>query len=124
MSKAVFQSWSIKLRNAQPDVQPPFSMLARDCKLNVDGDKLTIAEIETMDGFTNRVSTLPVLWVIMYIVQELAEMIASLLTEMLLSGRKPAKRTVFNYNDNSEIWKQRWFHHKNDQFEAIDLGSK
>ena len=63
-------------------------------------------------------------------------MIASLLTEMLLSGRKPAKRKVFNYNGNAKgnhgvreplvdkaVWKKRWFQKKNDQFEAIDLGT-
>ena len=57
-----FQSWSVALRQAIPDIQPPFCSLALNCKLDVEDEgELTITEMESMadstgeDGFDNRV---------------------------------------------------------------------
>ena len=89
------------------EIEPSFAKLALQSKIRDDNDEeLTITEIETLD-FEDKT--------------EQSELIATLMTKMVLKG----KPSIFEFDENEHIWRGKWIQVDDDGIEhTIDLARK
>ena len=100
-----FQSWKVIVRGME--IEPSFAKLALQSKIRDDNDEeLTITELETLD-FEDKT--------------EQSELIATLMTKMVLKG----KTSIFEFDENEHIWRGKWIQVDDDGIEhTIDLARK
>ena len=99
-----FQSWKVIVKGEE--IEPSFAKLALQSKIcHADEGDLNITEIETID-FDDT---------------EKAELIATLMTKMVLNG----KPNIFKFDENEKIWLDKWCQlDENGKEHKIDLARK